>query len=136
MGAAGLHVKVSAPPPFSVVLNPKQITELVIEAVTTGRGFTVTPTVARLVLVQPVSVFVPLTVYTVEAVGVKATPLVAAGVHVKVLAPPPFKVVLPPKHTTELVTDAVTIGSGLTVTAAVARLVLVHPVSVLVPVTE
>ena len=40
---------------------PKQITELLMAAVTTGNGFTVTAAVARLVLVQPVSVFVPAT---------------------------------------------------------------------------
>ena len=44
-----------------MLVPPKQITEFVTDAPTTGNGFTVTEVVARLVLVQPVSVFVPVT---------------------------------------------------------------------------
>ena len=61
LGATGDQVKVFAPPPLRVVVPPKQITGLLIEAVTTGKGFTVTETEARLVLVHPVRVFVPVT---------------------------------------------------------------------------
>ena len=60
-GSAGDQVKVLAPPPLSVTELPMQMAELLAAAVTTGKGFTVTETEARLVLVQPVSVFVPLT---------------------------------------------------------------------------
>ena len=61
LGATGDQVKVSAPPPLSVTELLMQIAELLAAAVTTGKGLTVTETEARLVLVQPVRVFVPLT---------------------------------------------------------------------------
>ena len=51
----------SAPPPLSIVVKPIQIIELVVEAVTTGKGFTVTEVEATFVLVHPVKVFVPVT---------------------------------------------------------------------------
>src|SRR5687768_14105763 len=103
---------------------------LVAEAPTTGKEFTVTETVARLVLVQPVRVFVPTTVYVVVAVGENATPFVPMGDQVKVSAPPPFRVVVFPKQITEFVVEAVTTGKGFTVTEIVARFVLVQPVKV------
>jgi hypothetical protein len=53
---------VFAPPPFKVVVLPEHTAEFVAAAVTTGKGFTVTETEARLVLEQPVRVLVPLTV--------------------------------------------------------------------------
>ena len=59
--APPVQVKVSAPPPLSVTELPIHTAGLLAEAVTTGKGFTVTETEARLVLVQPVRVFVPLT---------------------------------------------------------------------------
>jgi hypothetical protein len=58
------------------------------------------------------------------------------GIRVYVLAPPPFIVVVAPLHITELVALAVITGNGFTVTLTNALFVLVHPVTVLVPVTE
>jgi hypothetical protein len=115
---------------------PKQITGLVTDAVTTGKELTVTDTEAKFVLVQPVRVFVPVTVYVVDNVGVNAIPLVAEGLQVYVLAPPPLRVVVLPKQITELETAAVTTGNGFTVTETDAIFVLVQPVNVFVPATE
>ena len=109
---------------------------LLTDAVITGNGFTVVATVTGTAFEHPVSVLVPITEYTVLAGGIKATPLVAAGLHVYVWAPAAFSVMELPEQTTALFTEAVMIGKALTVTCTVARLVLVQPVRVLVPVTE
>ena len=69
-------------------------------------------------------------------VGENAVPLATAGDQVKVSAPPPLSIVVKPIQTTEFVAEAVTIGKGFTVTEIEARLVLVHPVKVFVPLTE
>ena len=72
----------------------------------------------------------------VLARGIKATPLAADGFQVYVSAPLALRVMEFPEHTTALFTDAVMTGNGSTDTWTLARLVLVQPVSVFVPVTE
>ena len=69
-------------------------------------------------------------------VGENGVPLGATGDQVKVSAPPPLRVVVPPKQITELEIAAVTTGNGSTVTETEATFVLVQPVRVFVPVTE
>jgi hypothetical protein len=98
-----------------------------------GVGFTVTLSTATLVLVHPVKVLVPVTVYEPLTVGVNATPSVIPPVHVYVSAPPPIKVVVAPSQITELEIAAVTTGKVFTVTLSIA--VFVQPVKVFVPVT-
>ena len=68
--------------PVSVVDAPLQIVGFEATAETFGNGFTVTATIA--VFVQPVVVFVPVTVYVVVAVGETVTdvPLNEPGIQV------------------------------------------------------
>lgn len=87
------------------------------------------------VLVQPVAVVVPVTVYVVVETGetVIEAPLKPPGFHVYVFAPVPVMVVEAPAQIVARVTVVPTVGSGFTVMVRVA--VLVQPVAVVVPVT-
>ena|SRR5687768_2629686 len=98
-----------------------------------GKGVTLTVVVA--VVLQPVRVFVPSTVYTVVAAGLTTT-LVAVGpvLQVKTSVPEAVSVREPPAHI-ELLGLMLITGSGLTVTVTLARVLLVQP-AVLVPATE
>jgi hypothetical protein len=62
--------------------------------------------------------------------------LIAAGFHVYVSAPDAFKVIELPEQITGIFTEAVNTGRVFTVTVTAEMFVLVHPVSVLVPLTE
>ena len=124
--------------PEAVNVEPKELQIVPVpEIVKVGNGLTVTVRAATLVLVQP-AVLVPVTVYEAVLVGEKATALVAVPAeadHVYVLAPLPFNVTDCPIQIAELVAAAVTEGRAFTVTVTTALLVLVQPVSVLVPTT-
>ena len=74
--APGFQVYEVAPLAVKVELCPEQIVVLDAEAFTTGKALTVTETV--FVLVQPA--VVPVTVYTVNTVGLTATDAVEAPV--------------------------------------------------------
>ena len=87
------------------------------------------------VLVQPVAVVVPVTVYVVVVAGVTVTvvPLNPPGFQVYVLAPVPVILVDDPAQIVAFVTVVPTVGNGFTVIILVA--VFVQPVAVVVPVT-
>jgi len=127
---------VSAPLPVSVTVDPLHMIAPEAEAVTCGTLLTVMRTLAAFVMVQPVRVLVPLTVYVAEAVAVKETPLTTDGNHVYVSAPFPDNVTVFPAQTTIALADAETTGRGFTVKDIVAGVLLVQPVRVLVPETE
>ena len=129
----GFHVYVLDPVPVIDVDDPEQIDAFVTVVPTAGNGFTVIVLVD--VFVQPVAVFVPVTVYVVVAAGVTVTvvPLIPPGFHVYVFAPGPVMLVEVPAHTVALVTVVPTAGNGLTV--IVLSAVFVQPVAVFVPVT-
>jgi len=114
------------------VVDPLQIVAFVTVVPTGGKGFTVTRRVA--VLVQPVAVKVPVTVYVVVEVGetVIELPLNEPGIQVYVFAPVPVIVTEEPKQIA--VADVVVPvgGNGFTVIVFVA--VVIQPVA-LVPVT-
>jgi hypothetical protein len=131
------HTYVAAPLAFNVVEPPEHIlADGAAEAVTVGVVFTVTTTVAGVVLEQP-AVVVPTTVYVVVVVGLAVVVswlvLVNAvgGVHVYVPptpVPPPVKWVDEPEHIgVEGEAEAVTVGVWLTVTVNVTAEALVHP---------
>ncbi len=133
LNAPGFQVYVFAFVPVMVVDVPAQIVADVTVVPTAGSGFTVINLVDE--LVQPVAVFVPITVYVVVAAGVTVTdvPLKAPGFHVYVFALVPVMVVDVPAQTLDKVTVVPTVGSGFTVINLVD--VFVHPVAVVVPVT-
>ena len=99
-----------------------------LPALTLGAAFTVT--VACAVLLQPLA-SVPVTVYVVVVVGVKATALLTLLFHAYVVAPEPLKVTAVPAQTVWL-PPALTLGAAFTVTVACA--VLLQPLAA-VPVT-
>lgn len=118
-------------------MPPAQIVAADAEAETVGAVFTVTATVA--VFVQPVEVFVPVTVYVVVEVGVATTldPVLAFNVAVGdqeyVLAPEAVRVEVLPAQIVVGDAEEETVGAAFTVTATVE--VFEHPVEVLVPIT-
>ena len=65
-------------------------------------------------LLQPLA-SVPVTVYVLVMVGVKAAPFVTPFVQTYELAPVPLNDVVKPIHITELVVVEPTVGNGLTV---------------------
>jgi hypothetical protein len=75
-----LHEYVAAPTPFNIIEFPVHTCALEGKelTVTTGKGFTITCTVA--VFVHPAA-FVPVTVYKVEAAGTKEIPLLTPPLH-------------------------------------------------------
>ena len=68
-------------PPLKVTDPPAHTALVLLDAVTTGIGFTVIVTAATFVLVQP-AVLVPVTEYDPVAVGVYETLLSGPPVHV------------------------------------------------------
>jgi len=121
------HAYVVAPEPLKVTAVPAQ-TVWLIPALTLGAAFTVT--VACAVLLQPLA-SVPVTVYVVVDVGVKAIALFTLLFHAYVVAPDPLKVTAVPAQTVWLI-PALTLGAATTVTVACA--VLLQPLAS-VPVT-
>ena len=107
------HAYDVAPPPVKVTDVPEQTEELVEEAVTIGKSFTVTLTDA--VFVQAFA-SVPITLYVVVPVGTKAVPSITLLSQTYVVAPPPVNVTDVPEQTEELVEVAVTVGKAFTVT--------------------
>ena len=103
---------VVAPEPESVTDVPAQ-TAWSIPALVAGKGLTVTVTSS--VLVQPVAVIVPVTVYVVVAVGVNGAPFVTPLFQTYVVAPEPESVTDVPAQTVWSIPAAVD-GKGLTVT--------------------
>jgi hypothetical protein len=119
--------------PVIVVEPPTHMVEFVTVVPTVGRGLTIIVRVA--VLVQPVAVVVPVTVYVVVATGdtVIAAVVIPPGCQLYVLALAAVMVVDPPIQMAEELTLVVTFGNGFTIIVRVA--VLVQPVAVVVPVT-
>jgi hypothetical protein len=113
----GIQLYVEAPDPVSVTALPVHTAEFDEDALTTGRLFTVTATVA--VLEHPAP-FEPVTVYVVVTDGETPTlvPLNDPGIQVYVAAPAPVSVAVLPTHIGPL-DDAVTVGGGPTVTVTV-----------------
>ena len=132
--APGAQVYVFAPLAVSTCVDPEQIVADAGEILTVGTGLTVTKTVW--VSVHPPEV--PVTVYVVVTVVVEITeaPVVAlkavAGAQVYVVAPEAVRVVEDPEQIVGADADAVTVGTGFTVTKTVW--VSVQPLA-FVPVT-
>ncbi len=128
----GCHVYVVAPVPVMAVEAPAQMLEAVTVVPTDGSGLTVI--IRVVVLLQPVTVAVPVTVYVVVAAGETMTvvPDNPPGCHVYVFAPVPVIDTLSPAQMEALVTFVPTEGKGFTVMVRVA--VFTQPFA-LVPVT-
>ena len=101
-----LAVKTTLPPEQNVV---------VVAAVIVAVGNALTVTVTRSVLVQPVAVVVPVTVYVVVEEGVNAVAFVTLLSQVYVFAPEPESVTDVPAQTVWSA-PALTVGKALTVT--------------------
>ena len=132
LSAPGFQVYVAAPVPVSVVDVPAHMVDDVTVVPTVGNELTVIVLVA--VFVQPVDVFVPVTVYVFASVTIIEAPDSAPGCQVYVFAPVPVMVAeLPAQMLAEAgVTVVPTDGSGLTVTSFVEE--LLQPLA-LVPTT-
>ena len=128
----GCHVYVEPPVPVIEVETPLQIVVAVAVVPILGNEFTVMSLVD--VFVQPVDVFVPVTVYVFASVTIIEAPDSAPGCQVYVFAPVPVMVAeLPAQMLAEAgVTVVPTDGSGLTVTSFVEE--LLQPLA-LVPTT-
>lgn len=127
----GIQLYVAAPNPSSVTVSPAQIVEGVATAVTAGDTSTVMVTTS--VAVHPFP-SVPITVYVVLLAGMTETglPEIAPGFHSYVAAPLPVSSTGEPEQTVVKSADALTVGTGRTVTGTVA--VFVQPLAS-VPVT-
>ena len=111
-----------------MVVPPEQTVVAVADVVTLGNAFTVINLVD--VFVQPVKVFVPVTVYVVVVVGdtLIDVPVNEPGIHTYELAPFAVIVVNVPAHILVAVAVVETEGNAFTVTRFEATLaVLVHP---------
>ena len=122
---------VFAPLAVNTDVAPLHIVDELAVAVTVGKEFTVTLTVA--VPVHP-AVLVPVTVYVVVELGVTVllAPVPNPPDQLYVFAPLTVNTDVAPLHIAAGIADALTVGNRFTVTLTVA--VPVHP-AVLVPVT-
>ena len=115
-------------PPNTPLVAPWQIAATAPPALTVGNGFTVTVLVA--VFTHPFT-SVPVTVYVVVEVALKAVASVIPPVQEYELAPVPLNVTIVPEHTVAPgLTVELTVGFGFTITILAVVIVPHEPPAV------